>query len=1005
MLICKPTSILFLAFGGFMQLNAQQSTLVVNRHIDLQNGLADNHVKYIFQDHRGIIWLNTVNGIQRFNGSQFYTFSYNPQHPGQSLPSGIMNFGIAEDNEGNIWSVTEHEGPVKIKQTTGVVTNFRQFVQDRELLRTHTIVCTNQQKLYISSIKGLLQIDNDTLRLVPPDETLVNDKERKNQRSILHDRQGRLWIATEKGFLLLDLNHDWFYKEKNPKGIKLLNNSYNIAAALKDKDEQIWYSTWQMQDANRRFLYKYDLRRNRVDSVSLPQPDTGSNEYFNIPIAFTQDLQGHTWIGTLGGHLYVYNSSMQLLNDYRYLQWGKKRTRAESLYSLFCDIDGNVWISCAEGIFIATPKSNSFTASVSITPENFSMQDGNTTLMVSASGEAYLNNKGKGIYYWDKEINQLQSVRQNTVTGNWKNFQSFLTSHQSRLYFTPWFSDAVIYYDEGTKQFHRFIEPGVLQHFGVKGIPFNGQLLFAGKYSIKRFSTAGRLIDSAQLNRQHSVITDWKINDSSCILIDTSAGIYLLQTKKALTVKKIADLDLRGTAFKISSTNRYYLIGTQYEGIKITDRRGELIRTISTKDGLLSNSIHNIFTDVENRIWIETPNGLNYISDQQKLEVYAVPQLDKRYNRFISACYDGHLGFYLLYNDRVEHIPYLSFERPSVKPFVFTSVRAGEQILPLQNAQQPVSVSWRNNSFSVEFAALDYIHAGSMQYRYKLNGRKDDWIGAGNSNNAIFANLKPGKYLLEVQYRHPNGNWEPKKLSYSFVIQSPFWQQWWFVLLLVFIVVIPVFIILRREYATRKKIEHIRWQLSRDLHDDIGSTLSSIAVYSSVLENRLWQDKEKAIVAEIKERATDSIQNMSDIVWAIQPEDDSLRDFVQRFKTWAIPLLESRKIQFIVHNEAADATVSLNMLQRRNLYLVCKEALNNSMKYSQATRVEITCRVTNHTLQIRLMDNGIGFDEKKLTRRNGLQNMKHRMKELKGVFSIDTAPGNGCCVTAILPIT
>lgn len=998
-------SILFLTiFFLTARLYAQDHVLPVVRHLDLQSGLADHHVKYIFQDQRGIIWLNTANGLQRFNGNRFYTYTYNPQQPGHSLPSGIMNFGITEDKAGNIWSVTEHEGPVKIQQASGNVCNYRQFVSNHEQLRTHTIIYTNKNKLYVSSIKGLLQIINDTLYPVPADEQIINDKERTNQRSILHDKQGRLWIATGKGFLMMDEKQNWFYREKNPKRIKLMQHQYNISAVLKDKDEQIWYSTWQLQGADQRFLYKYDIRKNTIDSVSLPQPKTGSDDFYSIPIAFTQDQQGHIWMATLGGHLLVYNSSLQLLNDYSYLQWGEKRTRAESLYSLFCDRDGNVWISCAEGIFITTPRSNSFSKVISIDQKNFSMQDDNTTVMVAASGEAYINNKGKGIYYWNKEINQLQPITQTAVSNNWKNFQTFLTSTQQRLYFTPWFSDAVIYYDESKKQFQSFIETEVLQHYNVKSIALDQHLLFAGKHSVKRYSLDGQFIDSIQLHQQHSIITDWKQNGNSCLLIDTGATIYLLQTKGTLTSKQVAALDLRGTVFKIGSTNRHYLIGTQYEGLKIIDKKGKLIKSISTKEGLLSNNISNIFTDEENRIWIETPNGFNYISDPNKLEVYAIPQLDKRYNRFISACYDGHLGFYLLYNDKVEHIPYLSFEKPTAKPFVFTSVRTGEQSLPLQSEQQPISLSWKNNNLSVEFAALDYIHAASMQYRYRLNGKKDDWIAAGNSNNAIFANLKPGNYLLEVQYRHPSGNWQPKSLVYRFKIRSPFWQQWWFVGLLLLVILVPVFIILRREYLSRKQIERIRWQLSRDLHDDVGSTLSSIAVYSSVLENRLQQDKEKTIVTEIKEKATDSIQNMSDIVWAIQPENDSLQDFVQRFKAWAIPLLESRNIAFVMQHDTGDATVSLNMLQRRNLYLVCKEALNNCIKYSQATTVSFSSILTRDTLQIVLHDNGIGFDEKQLTRRNGLLNMKHRIEELKGTLIVETAPGNGCRITASLPL-
>ena len=199
-------------------------------------------------------------------------------------------------------------------------------------------------------------------------------------------------------------------------------------------------------------------------------------------------------------------------------------------------------------------------------------------------------------------------------------------------------------------------------------------------------------------------------------------------------------------------------------------------------------------------------------------------------------------------------------------------------------------------------------------------------------------------------------------------------------------------------------VEKIRNRVARDLHDDIGSTLSSIAVYSSVLENRLQQEKEKSIVTEIKEKATDSIQNMSDIVWAIQPENDSLQDFVQRFKAWAIPLLESRNIAFVIQHDTGHATVSLNMLQRRNLYLVCKEALNNCIKYAQASKIEFTYRITGRTLQISLQDNGIGFDELQLARRNGLLNMKHRMEELKGTLIIETAPGSGCRITASLPL-
>ena len=208
----------------------------------------------------------------------------------------------------------------------------------------------------------------------------------------------------------------------------------------------------------------------------------------------------------------------------------------------------------------------------------------------------------------------------------------------------------------------------------------------------------------------------------------------------------------------------------------------------------------------------------------------------------------------------------------------------------------------------------------------------------------------------------------------------------------------------KRNQQAKKKIEALRWQLSRDLHDDIGATLSSISVYSAVLENRITDENNRHVVEEIKEKAISTIQNMSDIIWAIQPGSDQVNDFMQRFQTNALPLLESKNMRFFQKGNTADATLRLSILQRRNLFLVCKEALNNCIKYAAASFFSIELIQTKHELKITLMDDGIGFDEAHLTRKNGILNIQHRIQELQGLISIKTTPGQGCRMDISIPL-
>lgn len=214
-------------------------------------------------------------------------------------------------------------------------------------------------------------------------------------------------------------------------------------------------------------------------------------------------------------------------------------------------------------------------------------------------------------------------------------------------------------------------------------------------------------------------------------------------------------------------------------------------------------------------------------------------------------------------------------------------------------------------------------------------------------------------------------------------------------------------------YKLKKKLEQqnqllsVRNDIARDLHDEIGSTLTSIKILSEVSQNNLQKDQQKAssLLHKITEQSSQMQQGMSDIVWAIKPDNDKLENMLIRMREYASHTLEPKNIEVVFSVEEQALSQSLNMQQRRDFFLIFKEAINNAAKYSQATRVEIGLKKEKDCLYLRISDNGIGFITNKETSSNGLKNMKTRAGALQGSLDIQSGPGRGTIVMATVPAT
>ena len=200
-------------------------------------------------------------------------------------------------------------------------------------------------------------------------------------------------------------------------------------------------------------------------------------------------------------------------------------------------------------------------------------------------------------------------------------------------------------------------------------------------------------------------------------------------------------------------------------------------------------------------------------------------------------------------------------------------------------------------------------------------------------------------------------------------------------------------------------MERMRSRLSRDLHDDIGSTLSSINILSRTAQNNLKQtdEKTKAALEKINERSQRLLDNMSDIIWNINPGNDTIEEVMSRMREYATTLLEAKNIDYTFDFPKEKMDCKLSMEVKNNMYLIFKEAVNNLSKYSRCTNAKLSLTFDEKNIHLKIQDNGIGFNQDEIKHRGGLSNMQHRAEEIKGLIKINSEPGKGTDVELTMP--
>jgi signal transduction histidine kinase len=392
------------------------------------------------------------------------------------------------------------------------------------------------------------------------------------------------------------------------------------------------------------------------------------------------------------------------------------------------------------------------------------------------------------------------------------------------------------------------------------------------------------------------------------------------------------------------------------------------VKRYSSNEGLASDFVTTTFRDRQGAIWFGTFNGISRLEPALEPPSTTLEPLSEI---FIAGV-------------RVGGVPLRVSELGDVEP-------------------PAVTLGPNQNHVDIDFFGLSFAPGEPPTYQHRLEGADHEWSPPTELRTVSYARLSPGSYAFAVRAIRSDGLTSARPAVFRFTILPPIYGRWWFISLGTLVMVGVGAAIYRVRVAQLLRVERVRARIATDLHDDIGASLSQIAILSEVARQRLRSVGDDPVISEplsqIAETSRELVDSMDDIVWAIDPERDSLGDLAQHMRRFAEDTLSAQDIAVSFDIETPGVNLSLGPEVRREVFLILKESVTNIAKHAASTTVHVRLACHGRRLLLEIRDNGCGFDVSLDTEGDGLRNMRRRVAALGGQLDVASAPRLGTTVT------
>jgi signal transduction histidine kinase/ligand-binding sensor domain-containing protein len=974
----------------------------------VDDGLSQSSVYCIFQDSKGFMWFGTGDGINRFDGYQFETFKSRPGKK-NGLTNSFITHKALEDVEGNIWVGTRMGGINKY------LCKERRFVPVRtEFIRPYTDNKTYQAELigFDSGKRLWLVIADNALACYEP----------KDSSTVYYDFPLSLMNTIEngpyrQGIILQD--HIYFIGNQSLAVFSIKDKKYRILVHKKEVEKRSRYIASMCYDSVRKTIWmglengllEYSFTTRNTTWYDMKRFSSNFSAY-----VIQTDRQQRIWIGTITEGLMCYDLKKDTAYAWQNIAHDTRSLSFNIVRTLYIDRSENLWIGTdGGGINKLNIKSKRFTTYANGQFIKCFYED--------ADNRLWYGTHENGFFILDRKRKNVQHVLRKTIYGNIVS-QIAPDAYGALLIGSD---NGLEYYKNGTYReipmqpaIEKVRSNGIITHFlntQEKTTLVATRIgLYEGRYRNFTLDTLKAIPDLHTWILRIYQTRDGRIWVST----EGNSWVFILRYKQGkLTVQQRILLSAGVRSFYEDTLHHTLWMGSS-AGLIRYDLQKNTSTILGNQDGLANNFIYGLLHDDGGKIWLSTNKGISsYEPSSKTFRNYDVND-GLQSNEFNTGAFfrsetgelfmGGINGFNAFYPRQVYDNPH----KPQVQ---LTLLRVNDEPLTYLPANNEILVlPYDSSTVAFEFAGLELTNPGKNQYRYQLVGWDRSWVSSGSKRFARYSNLPPGEYTFKVQACNNDKIWSRETTLLTLAVKPPFWKTWWFYSALILVIGLNMLGIIRfitqrkikqklQELEQQQAIQKERERISKDMHDDLGSGLSKIAIQSELLRYKLKQNDNPELHAErIVKTSRELVDNLSEIVWALNPRHDNPESLLAYIRTFTTDLFEDSSTICIFRFPEQHTLPHFPSEVRRNIFLIIKEALHNVCKYADASEMLIQISSHHDHILFEVRDNGKGFNTaERSVLGNGLYNMEKRAKAIGAELRLESAVMKGTSVQIKLP--
>jgi len=986
-------------------------------------------INCVIKDKKGFMWFGTDFGLYRFDGYNFkvYAFIYRDS---TSLINNLVN--CVYDDERYLWVGTVQG----LSRFDKITERFKEFKSSFMNNFIHEICPSANNELWVRTSGGLNRLDRANEKfskfkyLGDTSEAIFFEE----LNTLVEDENGYLWLGTRKnGLGRYDLKNKIFKNYKfNPQDSNSLSND-RISKILEDSKGNLWISTYGGG------LNKFDKKTEkfkRFHHDSLNRNSIIGDVINHLVIDNDEKL----WTGTPEGvSIFDPNS-----NHFTNLQKKDNPASLSDISDIYCDNMGIIWICSTHehGFSIWNKLKWKFGYYKNISGDN----DSSTYNLATSVCEDNLGNfwigTENGIDILNKRKEKIRHIKHNpkdsTSLGN-NNIRNIYRDKKNFMWIGTRYGpldkyDAekdifTHYYDSDGTVFRTFVIIEDRKENLWVGLSERGLRVFdSNRTLIKEYLYSKR--DSSEFPNVNvcDIFEDSKNNiwagsrfGLAKIDLETDSIIYYRHNPNDSN-------SLRSThALGINEDEKGILwIGTN-NGINSFDVIKNHFKQYNNVKGGGRDFIIGLMKDSQGNFWTATDRGIavfkindktftNFgLSDGLQVNAFSInPNQYKAHDG--EMFFAGSKGLTSFYPDSIP-------QNKNIPTIVLTEFRIFNKEVKLDTSitqKKVITISYKENFFSFDFASLDYTNPLKNQHAYMLEGVDKDWNNVENQRTANYTDIEPGEYTFKVKGSNNDGVWNEAGSSIKLIITPPWWQTWWFKSSG------AVLILMTAGYGYKKRVnklkkersaqeefskkllnsqEEERKKIASVLHDSIAHDVLITKNSSEMgLQSAGENEEVREIFKKISEQSSSTLNELRRIQFNLHPYEVEKLGLTKAIKSIVDRVSKSTEIEFTIEEDFIDKTFSEE--NEIHLYRIIQEAINNIIKHSSATKADIRINRTEENIFITVSDDGNGFSKNNALRKNsmGLTGISERVKLLGGNFEIESEIEKGTVLKINLPV-